>query len=54
MIFAKQLNFRGIIMRNGLLETGVYKNEYGIVNLDEKTGIGTHWVAYRKRNQIVT
>lgn len=28
-------------------------NESGIVNLDDSTGSGTHWVAYRKRGPIV-
>lgn len=26
-----------------------YKNECGIVNLDDSSGAGTHWVAYYKR-----
>lgn len=28
-------------------------NESGIINLDSKTGPGTHWVAYKKRGLIV-
>lgn len=31
----------------------VRKNESGIVNLDTTRGSGTHWVCYRKRNNIV-
>lgn len=29
-------------------------NEDGIVNLDLTSGDGTHWVAYKKRGNIVT
>lgn len=28
-------------------------NESGIINLDNKTGPGTHWVAYKKRGSRV-
>jgi len=28
---------------------GVYRNESGIVNLDNVNGSGSHWVAYVKR-----
>lgn len=40
-------------MRNGLPESGSWKNESAIINLDDKDGAGTHWVAYRKRNNEV-
>ena len=31
----------------------IYKNESGIINLDNQDGPGTHWTAYHKRgNQI--
>lgn len=31
-----------------------WKNESAIVNLDDATGPGTHWVCYRKRgNQVL-
>ena len=29
------------------------RNENGIVNLDNAMGLGTHWVAYAKRNNHV-
>lgn len=45
-------NFRGVYMRDSL-PTRVNVNESGIVNLDESTGPGTHWVAYVKRNRTV-
>jgi hypothetical protein len=32
----------------------VNKYETGIVNLDNTAGKGTHWVAYRKENSLVT
>ena len=33
--------------------SGAHRNESGIVNLDDATGPGTHWVAYAKRNNRV-
>jgi len=42
-------HFRGVFMRNALPVGGVYRNESGIVNLDDAEGLGTHWVAYAKR-----
>lgn len=41
-------------MRNGLPRNGCYYRESGIVNLDDKSGPGTHWVAYRKNGKNVT
>ena len=35
-------------MRNKLPEGGPYYQESAIVNLDDVSGPGTHWVAYRK------
>lgn len=35
-------------MRDKLPKSGVRKNESGIVNLDSSTGMGTHWVCYKK------
>ena len=29
-------------------------NESGVVNLDDSSGKGTHWVAYRKQGNTVT
>jgi len=40
-------------MRNTLLTSGAHRNESGIVNLDNATRPGTHWVAYTKRNNRV-
>lgn len=39
-------------MRNALPTKPNY-NESAIVNLDNKDGVGTHWVAYRKRGSKV-
>ena len=47
------LYFRGVFMRNTLPTSGVRRNESGIVNLNDATGPGTHWVAYAKRNNRV-
>lgn len=49
--FAKLLKiqyFRGVFMRNSLPRLGPHSIECGIVNLDNKEGEGTHWVAYWK------
>lgn len=40
-------------MRNSLPENGSFINEAGVVNLDDKDGMGTHWVAYRKNGSNV-
>ena len=45
--------FRDVFMRNALPTSGARRNESGIVNLDDATGPGTHWVAYAKRNNRV-
>ncbi|KYQ52679.1 hypothetical protein ALC60_08211 [Trachymyrmex zeteki] len=45
--------FRGIFMRTTLPTGTVYRNERGIVNLDNADGSGTHWVAYAKRGDHV-
>ena len=45
--------FRGVFMRNELPKKGPRKNETAIVNLDDKNGPGTHWVAYKKKNRDV-
>lgn len=40
-------------MRN-TLPMKLNRNESAIVNLDSSDGPGTHWVAYKKRNNLVT
>ena len=37
-------------MRNDLPKYGPHKKEKAIINLDDKNGPGTHWVAYNKVN----
>lgn len=44
--------FRGVFMRNDL-PASVNVNESGVVNLDDRSGPGTHWVAYKKRGTRV-
>lgn len=46
-------HFRGVFMRNDLPESGPRKYESAIVNLDDKDGPGTHWVAYKKSGNDV-
>lgn len=45
-------NFRGVFMRNRLPRK-IHTKERGIVNLDNDSGLGTHWVAYRKNGSEV-
>lgn len=45
-------HFRGVFMRDNLPKKPL-KYECGIVNLDNSSGSGTHWVAYYKKNSIV-
>ena len=40
-------NFRGVSLRD-ILPTTPKKKECGILNLDDTTGSGTHWVAWYK------
>lgn len=46
-------HFRGVFMRNALPRGGPRYRESAIINLDDKTGPGTHWVAYRKNGSNV-
>lgn len=41
-------------MRNSLPVDGLKYNELAIVNLDGKSGPGTHWVAYKKYGNDIT
>lgn len=53
--YAKELKipfFKGVFMRNSLPKH-VNRNECAIVNLDNIDGPGTHWVAYKKHNNLV-
>ena len=44
-------SFRGVFVRDALPETP-NKNDCGILNLDDSSGNGTHWVLwYRKNNK---
>ena len=40
-------------MRDELPSSGPNYNESAIINLDDSTGSGTHWVAYKKRGNRV-
>ena len=44
-------HFRGIYSRDGLPKK--IKKECGIINLDDMTGPGTHWVCYRNIDNLV-
>ena len=55
MNYAKCLHipyFRGVYMRDKL-PTSMWKNESAIVNLDDSYGPGTHWVCYKKIQDVV-
>lgn len=47
-------NFRGVFMRNDLPKSKPWKLECGILNLDNKDGPGTHWVAYSKKGKNIS
>lgn len=44
--------FRGVFMKDDL-PARIRKNESGIVNLDNTSGTGTHWVCYKKITDTV-
>lgn len=41
--------FRGVFMRDRL-PSQCWKNECGVIHLDNNNGPGTHWVGYKKIN----
>lgn len=46
-------NFRGVYMRDAMpKKIKIY--EKGIINLDNSTGGGSHWTAYKKFKNIIT
>jgi hypothetical protein len=47
-------HFIGVYMRDSLPKSGPIRNEAAIINLDSISGVGTHWVAYRKKKSEVT
>lgn len=44
--------FRGIFMRNELPKK-INNIEYGIINLDDSKGEGSHWTAYVKQGKMI-
>lgn len=40
-------------MRDSLPKGRPWKNESGIINLDSSNGLGTHWVAYFKKDYYI-
>lgn len=47
--YAKNIpDFRGVYMRDTLPRNGPLHTECGIINLDDSSNKGTHWVAYKK------
>ena len=40
-------------MKDQLPVGGPHYNESGIINLQDSSGLGTHWTAYRKRGKQV-
>lgn len=44
---------RGVFMRDGLPKpSSCKKYECGVINLDDDSGVGTHWVSYYRKNKI--
>jgi len=53
--YAKDLNilyFRGVFMKDQL-PNKIRKNESMIINLDNSTGQGTHWVCFSKKDNVI-
>lgn len=44
--------FRGVFMKDKLPKH-IWKNETGIVNLDNSSGPGSHWVCYKKLSDTI-
>ena len=44
--------FRGVFMKDAL-PGKIWKNETGIVNLENSEGPGTHWICYKKLDRII-
>lgn len=54
--FAKDISipyFRGVYMSDTLPKSGSRRNESAVINLDKNSGLGTHWVAYKKKGNLV-
>ena len=45
-------HWRGVFMRDRM-PSRPHINECGVVNLDSANSIGSHWVAYKKRGNVV-
>lgn len=53
LLYAKGVaHFRGVFMKDTLPKKP-WKRESGVINLDVDAGPGTHWVAYKKTENIV-
>lgn len=55
-LYAKKMkidNFRGVFMKDSLPNKIRKKLECGIINLDDHTGAGTHWTAYKKKGSKI-
>lgn len=50
----KTPHFKGVYMKNSLPVDGPGVNESAVLNLDDRNGHGTHWVAYKKIGADVT
>ena len=46
-------NFQGVFMRDELPKREPKYRESAVINLDNSTGPGTHWVAYKKTGNKV-
>jgi hypothetical protein len=45
-------NFRGVFMKDRLPKK-IKNTECGILNLDNYSGIGSHWISYKKVNDTI-
>lgn len=44
--------FRGVFMKDALPTTPL-RNEAAVINLDNSENPGTHWVAYKKKGEVI-
>ena len=52
--YKNEPRFNGVYSRDNLLKTSAVKKGAYVINLDEYTDIGTHWIAlYVKTNEVI-
>src|SRR5438477_11893041 len=44
-------NFRGVMMKDELVENKVKRSECGVINLEDSDEVGSHWTCYFKKGK---